>query len=423
MALKEAESHAISVIPEQDRLGWKAPLFNFMGVNICMSALMGGGILIQQFSLQQAILISISGNLILALMAFLTGYIGSHRGLSTYIITNQVFGSTAGKYLISMVLAISSCGWFGIQTSISALSLQKIYPSIDFTLAAIALGSLMTFFAAAGFRFMALSNYLGIPLLLGLMIWGVVITLHTNTLGDLLQYQPANQGLSITQGINMIIGLFVVSSVVASDVTRYTRTSKDVMLVAGIGMGVVCTAQQICASILAINTPTWDITQTLADLGFGWSAFMIILLASLSSNIVNAYGVGLALKNIFTSTARFNLTLLAGCIGTFFAASGIINTFIEFLTWLGILIPSIVGVIWVDCLIFANRSESRSAHSDASDLQVNGSALTGWLTGAATSWLCSIYDIGIPTITGILVSALVYFGLNMVKIRCNLSNS
>ena len=417
MELREADSHSLSSIPPEERLGWKAPLFNFMGVNICMSALMGGGILIQHFTLEEAILISAIGNLILAVLAFISGNIGRHQGLSTYLITNQTFGHNAGKYLISMVLAISSCGWFGIQTSITALSLQKIFPSIDFTVAAIVLGILMTAFAAIGFKCMALSNYLSIPLLFGLMIWGVYITLQSYDWVSLLDYQPVEPSLSLFEGTNLIIGLFVVSSVVSCDATRYTRSRRDVLIVAGLGMGVICLIQQVCASILAINTPTWDITQILADLGFGWSAFTIILLASWSSNIVNAYGVGLAMKNIFTSVDRFKLTLIAGGIGTFFAASGIINNFITFLTLLGILIPSVAGVIWVDFYLLQRKYGLQ--HSCA----VNWLALGSWLCGACISWLCTTYSIGIPAVSGIIASALVYFGLNFYKIRASVSLS
>ena len=414
MKLIEADNHSTSSIPSEERLGWKAPLFNFMGVNICMSALMGGGILIQHFTLEDAILISIIANLILAGIAFISGNIGNQKGLSTYIITNQTFGYSAGKYLISMILATSSCGWFGIQTSITALSLQKIYPAIDFTLAAIALGLLMTAFAAVGFKCMALSNYLSIPLLFGLMIWGVYKTLQSYDWLSLLDYHPAESSLSLFEGTNLLIGLFVVSAVVSSDATRYTRSQRDVVIVTGLGMGVICLIQQICASILAINTPTWDITQILADLGFGWSAFAIILLASWSSNIINAYGVGLALKNIFTDVNRFRLTLVAGCIGTFFAASGIINNFIAFLTLLGILIPSIVGVIWVDYYLLQRKCAIQVSAA------ANWLALAAWLCGACISWITTTYSVGIPAINGIIVSALVYFVLSLYKIRASL---
>ncbi len=66
-----------------------------------------------------------------------------------------------------------------------------------------------------------------------------------------------------------------------------------------LGLGIISLFQQVAAGVMSMGAPTWDITEVLANLGFGWVAFVILILASWSTNVSNAYSGGLALKTIF----------------------------------------------------------------------------------------------------------------------------
>ncbi len=390
-------------VPENERVGWKAPLFNILGSNIAISELMVGGALISGMTFKKLILTSIIGNLILVAILTIQGYMGSKEGLDTYSLAECVFGEKGGRYIISAILAISSFGWFGIQTGVAGLSVQKIFPNINLTLVTIVLGLLMMIFAVFGFKAMAKFNYVAVPALIILMIWGVFKATAINGYSSIVNYIPSST-LSLAEGLNMVIGLIIVGAVISPDQLRFTRGLKDILIIGIIGFAIISVFQQVAAGILAINSPSWDITQVLADLGFGTVAFIILLLASWSTNVGNAYSGGLALKNIFPNIGRDKLTIIAGFVGTIIAATGIIFRFEKFLSLLSITVAPMAGVMWIDYYIINNRKLIKRTN-------INQNSIISWIIGSIVSFISTRANFFIPPINGIVISAISYFGL------------
>ncbi|MDV9910211.1 cytosine permease [Clostridioides difficile] len=129
--MQEREELVLNPVPKEERVGWLAPLFNMLGSNIAISELMVGGTLILGMTLSNMIITSIIGNLILVAIIMIQGYIGYKEGLNTYVLAKGAFGEIGGKYLISLLLGITSFGWFGVQAGVAGLSVQKIFPSVN----------------------------------------------------------------------------------------------------------------------------------------------------------------------------------------------------------------------------------------------------------------------------------------------------
>lgn len=395
--MAEREELILNPIPSEERTEWKAPLFNILGCNVAISELMVGGALIAGLSLKNLISVSIAGNLLLVLILSIQGYMGCKEGLNTYVLAQGAFGKKGGQVIISLLLGITSFGWFGIQAGVAGLSVQKIFPNVNLTAAIVVLGILMVLFAVMGFKTMAMFNYLAVPPLILLMLWGLFRIAANGNLDALFAYTP-QAPISITQGVNTVVGLIIVGAVISPDYLRYTKGFKDIVYIGIIGFALISIFQQVAAGIIAMQAPSWDITEVLAAQGFHAIAFVILLLAAWSTNLSNAYSGGLALKTLFPNFSRTTLTLIAGLIGTAIAASGIIFKFVAFLSFLSMLVPSIAGVMWAEYYIVRKR---RLVIEEG----INKAALAAWLLGSASSWLTTYYSIGLPPINGIFISA------------------
>lgn len=249
------------------------------------------------------IFVSILGNLLLVLILSIQGYIGHKEGLNTYILAQAAFGKRGGQTIISLLLGITSFGWFGIQAGVAGLSIQKIFPSVNLTVAIVTLGLLMMIFAVMGFRTMAFFNYIAVTPLILLMVWGVLRVLAGGNMASLWSYQPV-AAISVVDGLNSVIGLIIVGAVIAPDYLRYTRRVRDIFYVGLIGFALISVFQQVAAGVIAMNAPSWDITEVLSKQGFHTLAFFILLLAAWSTNLSNAYSGGLAGAQGFSSAIQ-----------------------------------------------------------------------------------------------------------------------
>ncbi|SIN62200.1 cytosine permease [Acetomicrobium flavidum] len=398
--MQEREELILNPVPQEERTGWRAPLFNILGCNIAISELMVGGALIAGMTFKDMAIASVIGNLLLVVILSIQGYIGYKEGLNTYILAKGAFGNVGGKWIISLILGITSFGWFGVQAGVAGLSIQKIFPSFNFTITTIVIGLLMVIVATYGFKTMAVFNYIAIPPLIILLTWGLIKTVGINNIDTIKSYIPS-QHISLKEGINMVVGLIIVGAVISPDYLRYAKRTLDIFMVGFIGFAIISIFQQIAAGIIAMQAPTWDITEVLAQLGFNWIAFAILLLAAWSTNLSNAYSGGLALKNLFPNINRSTLTFIAGLIGTTIAALGIVFKFQSFLGFLSMMIPSIAGVMWVEYYIIQGR-QFRVREG------INVPAFLAWLLGFLISYLSTKYQYGLPPINGIVSASILY---------------
>ncbi|MFA1820853.1 cytosine permease [Virgibacillus oceani] len=400
--MEEREDLILKPVPKEDRVGWRAPLFNVLGTNIAISALMVGGTLISGLTFMDLIWVSIVGNAILMIIMIIQGNIGAREGVNTYVIAKGPFGEIGGTWVISLILGITSFGWFGIQAGVAGLSVRQIFPNVNLTVAVIVIGILMVVVASLGFNVMAKFNYIALPPLIILIVWALTRSLaEGGGMEPVLNYVPEN-AITPIQGIDIVVGLIIVGAVISPDYLRYTRGIKDVVIVGFVAVALVTFFQQVASGIMSVNAPTHDITEVLKSLGFSWVAFVVLILAAWSTNLANAYSGGLALKNLFPNIKRLYLTLIAGGIGIILAAFNIIDVFTGFLSFLSMTVSAIAGVIWVE-YYFIQKKKLVIRKG------VNWLAIIAWLGGVAVAYFTTQLGWGIPPINSIVVAGLLYF--------------
>src|SRR5690606_18862046 len=70
------------------------------------------------------------GSLILEVVIILVGIIGQREGMQTSLLTRWTGFGEVGSSFVGLAIAMSLIGWFGIQSAISAESLDTLMPDV-----------------------------------------------------------------------------------------------------------------------------------------------------------------------------------------------------------------------------------------------------------------------------------------------------
>src|SRR5690606_18802064 len=130
---------------------------------------------------------------------------------------------------------------------------------------------------------------------------------------------------------------------------------------------------------------------------------IILILATWTTNVVNAYSGGLALTSLFRlkDDKRALTTAIAGGIGTLLALGGILNNLVSFLMILTAGICPLAGVMIADYWIKRRGRANRWAPVPG----INWAGLAAWLIASAFSYFVTW---GIPAVSGIVVAIVLY---------------
>jgi cytosine permease len=71
--------------------------------------------------------------------------------------------------------------------------------------------------------------YVTVPAFLALVAWSVGAELAHHDLGALVHSAPPGPRLSVLEGTTLVAGSFMVGAVVAPDMTRFNRSTADVI--------------------------------------------------------------------------------------------------------------------------------------------------------------------------------------------------
>ena len=132
---------------------------------------------------------------------------------------------------------------------------------------------------------------------------------------------------------------------------------------------------------------------------------MVLIIATWTSNIMNAYSSGLALNQLFRwpEKKRYISTIIAGVIGTGLAAIGILEKFTGFLIVLTTAVPPVAGVLiadyWVSKTFNANTTKA-----------FNWKGFAAWVLGVLVMILM---ENTIKNVLGIIVSLVAYWIFQM----------
>ncbi|WP_373893732.1 cytosine permease [Virgibacillus sp. CBA3643] len=349
---KLIEDYELKPVPDEERKGWLHLSMVWVAGIIALSATALGGAMGSGMSLNEAIIASLIGTFILAILTAICGVVGSKTGLSTALISSFALGRY-GSMAVSVVIALSLFGWFGVQLDLFGSSLNKVISdvfgvNISPAILVILGGILMTITACIGYKAIEKLSLFAVPLLAILLIGSVYIASRSYTYQELNSAPITSDPLTIGMGISLVIGSLAVGAIIGPDFSRYAKSAKDTVIAAFLGYFVGFSIVLIISAILAKATSEVDVVAIMIGLGWGTGGMLVLILAQWTTNNTNLYSSALGFSVIFQKIPKYILTIIAGVIGTVLAILGIYDNFISFLNILGVLIPPIGGIYAAD---------------------------------------------------------------------------
>ena len=214
---------------------------------------------------------------------------------------------------------------------------------------------------------------------------------------------------SMVAAIGTAIGGFASGAALSGDVTRYCKSRKDVIISSIVGVLPVGVGTMLAGAVLAIHSgalgmDTGSIVTMLSSVGSPILGLLVLVLATWTTNVSNAYSSGFALLSLTNSKddKRPLFVLIAGVVGTLLAVFGITNYFNAFLNILSVFIPPIIGVVAIDYFIL-RKGDPRKWRSVPG---INWAGVISWGIGSVAALLMPNFFI--PTLNAIIISCVLY---------------
>ena len=420
------EDFSLESVPLTQRKTWLNLAVIWIGIAVVMSAIFRGMMIgLGLGKISSVVLSYVLGEIILIVMMGLTGYIGAKTGFSTPLIANFSFGRI-GAIIISLSIALSLIGWFGVQAAFFARTIQ-FYFKTDFSLPIFSFlcGIVMMIPAIFGIRGLSALSWMASPFMIIIFLWGLIKMgfhfLPSETLVSLaLNHKPDPYPLTLGAAASIVAGGFIVGAITSADIFRYARPRmKDIFLAATLAM-VVSAFLHLVGSVLSMNTGVYHerLPELVIDnqyLGLGFIGFLVLLLAQWTTNDSNIYSSVLALNNIF-QTKRWIVTIGAGIFASLFAAFGILERLELFLKILAVSIGPIGGIFICDHYILRRLKvhDFREKTFSKVNYKALGVYLVSFLIGWTTSghpFTIKIFPFSVFAFNGIISSIILYYML------------
>ncbi|TQS71209.1 cytosine permease [Ornithinibacillus gellani] len=371
----------------------------------------------------QAVWATILGSVILQVISFLLGYAGAREGLSTSLLSRWTGFGRYGSSIIGGVIAISCIGWFGVQNSVFAEGIvQATGGKLSLPIAATITGLSVTILVIFGFKLLSIVASITVPAFLLAISFGIFHVLSEHSLPDLIAATPAGDPLSMGAATTMVAGGFIIGAVITPDFTRFAKSGKDVFWMATIGVLIGELGINLIAVLLALAARTSDVVSIMVQTS-GWFGALVVILSTVKINNLNLYSSSLGFTNIFDSIFKVKLnrgmvTLVIGVIGTLLSILGILDYFVDFLVFLGVLVPPIAGIIVVEYFILRTHrkalDESRAEGKLPEHVEgIHPVTLIAWAAGFVAGYTMTI---GIPSINSLIISGVIYYvGIKVFK--------
>jgi len=415
--LRGAGDYALSRVPDEGkRAVWKVTVVRLGGIS-CLPVLMLGAQLGFSLTFWESFWAVFFGSVILQFVGWAIGYIGAKEGLSVSVLARWCGLGNKGSSLIGLVIAISLFGWFGIQNSVFADGLYQITGLLNFPVWAIITGIAVTFIVLYGFKMMSIIANIALPLFIAGVLFAFYKLLEGNDLLTLTTTPALGPALPMAVAITMVSGSFMVGAVISPDMSRFIKRPKDVFIMILVSTFVGELGFCMIGTLMAHAVGTPDVVTMMYTLS-GALGVGLVIFSTIKINDINLYSSSLGITNfihaVFGKTvSRTAATFFMGILGTILSVLGILNYFIEFLSFLGVLIPPICGIMVADYFVL---KRSRKLLDDSRAIGELPKTAENWNFMAIIAWviatLCGQFmTIGIGSINSLVISFVAYLVL------------
>lgn len=413
--MAHADDFALTRVRPEAQKHWFGIAVQRFGQVSALSQFLLGATLGFSMTFGEAFLALLLGSIILEVIMCIVGIIGQKEGLNTALLARWTGFGEIGASLVGLAIGISLIGWFGIQSAISAESLDALMPGVmPIWVWSLLFGLAVTAIVAFGFKGMQLLANITVPLFLILVGWSIISELADHDLGELLTGPAPGPSMSVWAGTGIVAGGLIVGAIITADMTRFNRSRADVIkqTVVGVSLGefVIGLAGVLLAHAAASGNIVAIVTSSVGLVGL-----IIVITGTLKINDWNLYSSTLGLVN-FISTAfgkhlnRVTTTIVLGVVGSILAAVGILGQFAGFLTILGVAFPPIAGIMVAEYFIVrrwrpeldATRASGRLPETAP---RIVPATIIIWAVSAVAGYFITW---GIPPVLSLILSMVLY---------------
>lgn len=407
-------------VPLNKRQHWTTPAVIFGGLEFTIPVLMVGATLAGAFGLTTIFWIVMFSMIVLQWAGnAVQGHIGAKTGRPSSVIAKNSFGNLQARIIAGGTIFLASLGWWALQTAVAGNAISAMF-GIDYetqwgiwALITIVAGLLFAIPSIIGYNSMKWTDYLAVPAGLLLVVAGIYFALRDTGWTQLLEWSP-QPSMSIFAAISLIIGANVSQWVIASDYTRYAhpRWKDSILIPLGIvGIGIPLF---MVGAIMSVGVGDADIVNVMLNLGFPVWGFLILWLATWTSQLVNNYSMGLAFSNLLnvnSNKGRQVLTLIGTLIAIVVALAGILDYFEDFLYLTALVYPAIAGVMFADFFFLRNQTWK---NIESWNYMATVAAIIGIVLGYYTQYV-NVW--GIPAVQSLIAAFISYYLLMWIKAK------
>ena len=425
-------------IKAEQRQSWVSIAMVWAGGMICVPCLMVGGVLSSGgLSIGQMVASILIGYGLICAYMICIGMQACDTGLPVAVMAEGALGKQGARYIISLLLAIACIGWFGIQSATCGSAFASMVASmmgmeapgaVMTAICSIVWGVIMLVTACAGFKGLKWLNYIAVPLLVIVCLYGIIAGIISHDGGAVIAAYHPEQSAGLVFGISMTVASFALGGVISADYCRFAKSRGDVVKSSIVGVIPAGLFMLLTGAIMSIVTGQYDISAILASLGVPVIGLVALVLATWTTNVTNAYSGGLALSNLLGfDESKFKITTgIAGAAGTLLAAFGLLNAFQSFLSLMSALIPPLAGVLianyWIVCRGNRENFRQRDGFAGAGMIAFVVGALAACVTGGTFASFPGLVEampfLNVPffvgPVNGIVVSLVLYVILSKV---------
>lgn len=419
----ETDNYSLERVPSGSRLGFFGVALVHMGMLTALDQFMLGAVLGNSMSFGDAFIAISVGSLIFFIATFGLGYAGMREGVSGSLLARWCGFGKNGSVFVGLLIAVSLLGWFGVQNSVFANSLNfALGNHLGFHTAAALSGILLTVLVAFGFRALRFAAKIAVPAFICSVIYIFISLINTHGFSLAAMLSADSGSLAISDAITMVVGGSIVASLITPDLTRYYTSGKQVM---GMTILTIFAGEYVIngmAVVLAYSLKTSDVVTIMSQFAAGIGLIAVVF-STLRINDINLYSSSLGILNAIEAFTGRRLsyavvTIFIGLTGTLFSVLGILDRFVDFLNLLGVLFPPVIGVMLFDYFVMKSdrtildRSREQGGLPDESETKTTGwAAIVASLIGAAAGYYLTW---GVPAVNSIVAGCVAYWVLSMV---------
>ncbi len=401
---KKMDAMALTPISEEGRIDWVSLAFVQAGICVCVPAFLLGALLAEGMPVWPAIISGSLGYLIVVIGMIATGMIGADLGLASCTTCEAGFGKSGARLIVSIIFAVNMIGWFGIQNGVCGEAFTNAVADmtgfhIPVIVSNVLWGLIMLATAIYGIGALEILNKISIPLLMIIMLIGTFLAIKEYGT-DALSSRP-KESMSFMSGVALSFNFTAVGTITAADYTRFQKSRKDTVKSVFYGVFPMGVVTLVLGILLTKLSGQYDVGMVLITIGLPLLGVISIIVSTWTTNSTNAYSAGLnivmALK--IPDNRRRETTLVAGLVGIFLGAVGILAHVESVLSLLSYVVCPVGGVILADYWIVGKGKKTNFRPKDG----VNWAGVIAWACGALVAYFLVKIEF-----VGIIVGAIFY---------------